>query len=142
MTTRSSDASWSRCSIRLAPTVMNTTPTSGKGSSMRLLVQTKLSNINYKHNQFDLACDSGWQMVMGRVREMLRLNPDLQIDVMGPKIDQLVDKPSIVNHSLDWNYLYAYVDPTVEGRGRLNYIQHQIVPNALATRYDLNFDLL
>ena len=109
---------------------------------MRLLVQTQLSNINYKHNKFDLACDSGWQMVMGRVREMLKLNPDLQIDVMGPKLDQLVDKPREVNPTLDFHYLYAYVDPMVEDRGRLNYIQHEVVPNALATRYDNHFDML
>lgn len=108
----------------------------------RLLVQTQLSNINYKHNKFDLACDSGWQMVMGRVREMLKLNPDLQIDVMGPKLDQLVDSPRDVNPTLDFHYLYAYVEPEKEDRGRLNYIQHQVIPNALATRYDMNFDLL
>ena len=116
----------------------------------RLLVQTQLSNINYKHGKFDLACDSGWQMVMGRVREMLRLNPDLEIDVMGPKIfdpvcenaSQLVDKPWKVNPTLDWHCLYGYYDPTKEDRGRLNYIQHPVVTNALATRYDLNFDLV
>ena len=108
----------------------------------RLLVQTQLSNINYKHNKFDLACDSGWQMVMGRVREMLRLNPDLQVDVMGPKLEQLVDKPTKVNPTLDFHYLYAYCDPLVEDRGRLNYIQHEVIPNALATRYDLSFDML
>lgn len=117
----------------------------------RLLVQTQLSNINYVQNKFDLACDSGWQMVMGRVREMLRLNPeDLQIDVMGPKLydsyrenaSQVVAMPKEVNPTLDWHYLYGYVDPTKEDRGRLNYIQHEVIPNALATRYDLNFDLL
>jgi len=115
---------------------------------MRLLVQTQLSNINYKHNKFDLACDSGWQMVMGRVREMLRRNPDLQIDVMGPKLfdtyyenaSQCVDYPWIVNPDLDWHCLYGYVDPTKEDRGRLNYIQHEVMANALATRYDLNFN--
>ena len=117
---------------------------------MRLLVQTQLSNINYQHNKFDLACDSGWQMVLGRVREMLRLNPDLQIDVMGPRVfgvydenaSQVVQKPSEVNPDLDWHYLYAYVDPTKENRGRLNYIGHKIVPNALATRYDCDFEML
>lgn len=116
----------------------------------RLLVQTQLSNINYKHNKFDLACDSGWQMVMGRVREMLKLNPDLQVDVMGPKLydtyvenaSQVVTMPREINPDLDWHYLYAYVDPTKEDRGRLNYIQHPVMTNALATRYDLNFDLV
>lgn len=116
----------------------------------RLLVQTQLSNINYKHNKFDLACDSGWNMVMGRIREMLKLNPNLVVDVMGPKLfdpysedcSQVVDLPDAVNPDMDWNYLAAYVDPLVERRSRLNYIQHEVVPNALATRYDLSFDRL
>ena len=107
----------------------------------RLLVQTQLSNYDTKGN-FILECDSGWQMVMGRVREMLKLNPDLQVDVMGPKLEQLITAPDRVNPDLDWHYLYAYVDPTKENRGRLNYIQHEIIPNALVTRYDLNFELL
>ena len=115
----------------------------------RLLVQTQLSNYDTK-GKFILECDSGWQMVMGRVREMLKLNPDLQVDVMGPKLFDSIDEsycqvitmPKEVNPDLDWRYLYAYVDPTVENRGRLNYIQHEIIPNALATRYDFNFELL
>ena len=108
----------------------------------RLLVQTQLSNISYAHKKFDLACDSGWQMVMGRVREMLRLNPELEIDVMGPALGQLVAKPKEVNPDLEWNYHYGYVDPQAEDRGRLNYIQHEVLQNALATRYDFHFDLL
>lgn len=116
---------------------------------MRLLVQTQLSNYDTKGN-FILECDSGWQMVMGRVREMLKLNPDLQVDVMGPKLydsyredaSQVITMPKVVNPDLDWHYLYAYVDPTKESRGRLNYVQHEIIPNALATRYDFNFELL
>lgn len=107
----------------------------------RLLIQTQLSNYDTKGN-FILECDSGWQMVMGRVREMLKLNPDLQIDVMGPRLDQLITKPKDVNPDMDWHYLYAYVDPTKEERGRLNYIQHYVEPNALVTRYDLQFDTL
>lgn len=115
----------------------------------RLLVQTQLSNYDTK-GKFILECDSGWQMVMGRVREMLKLNPDLVVDVMGPKLydsyredaSQVITMPKDVNPDMDWHYLYAYVDPTKEDRGRLNYIQHEIIPNALATRYDFNFELL
>jgi hypothetical protein len=115
----------------------------------RLLVQTQLSNYD-TNGKFILECDSGWQMVVGRCREMLRLNPDLQIDVMGPKLfdsyrenaSQVITYPDDINPDLDWKYLYSYVDPEKEQRGRLNYIQHEIIPNALATRYDFNFDLL
>ena len=115
----------------------------------RLLVQTQLSNYDTK-GKFILECDSGWQMVMGRVREMLKLNPDLQVDVMGPRLydslderyTQVITAPKEVNPDMDWNYLQAFVDPTKETRGRLNYIQHEIIPNALATRYDFDFDKL
>ena len=115
----------------------------------RLLVQTQLSNYD-TNGKFILECDSGWQMVMGRVREMLKLNPDLQVDVMGPRLydtyvenaSQVITMPKDVNPDMDWHYLYAYTDPTKESRGRLNYIQHDIIPNALATRYDFNFDKL
>jgi len=114
----------------------------------RLLIQTQLSNYDTKGN-FILECDSGWQMVVGRCREMLKLNPDLQIDVMGPRTfnwynndSSVITPPHKVNPDMDWHYLYAYNDPTQEDRGRLNYIQHEIMPNALATRYDFNFEPL
>lgn len=113
----------------------------------RLLIQTQLSNYDAK-GKFILECDSGWQMVMGRVREMLKLNPDLQVDVMGPIVykdyeeNQVITAPDVVNPDLEWNFLYAYVDPTKEKRGRLNYIQHPIMPNALATRYDMDMKML
>ena len=99
----------------------------------RLLIQTQLSNYNTK-GEFTLECDSGWQMTMGRVREMLKLVPDLHIDVMGPYIDlcdqyQLVTPPHIVNPDL----FIDYAD-------RLRYIEHWIVPNALATRYDFDYE--
>lgn len=114
----------------------------------RLLVQTQLSNYDTKGN-FILECDSGWQMVVGRCREMLKLNPDLQIDVMGPRVfnwhsgdSSVITPPHEINPDLDWHYLYAYNDPMQEARGRLNYISHEIIPNALATRYDFNFESL
>ena len=101
----------------------------------RLLIQTQLSNYN-TDGQFILECDSGWQMVMGRVREMLRLNPELSIDVMGPYIDldgqhQLVTPPHLVNPDLFDQY-----------GDRLKYIEHWIQPNALATRYDFDYTQL
>src|SRR6478736_5159318 len=114
----------------------------------RLLIQTQLSNYDTKGN-FILECDSGWQMVMGRVREMLKLNPDLQIDVMGPRVfgmyngdSSVITPPHLVNPDMEWHYLYSYNDPTIEDRGRLNYIQHEIMSNALATRYDFHFESL
>jgi hypothetical protein len=103
----------------------------------RLLIQTQLSNINYVQNRFDLACDSGWQMVMGRVREMLRLNPELHIDVMCPYWDldgqcQVVQPPQEVYPSL-----WAAHGP--QGDQRLRYFEHWIETNALVTRYDFDW---
>lgn len=106
----------------------------------RLLVQTQLSNINYKHNKFDLACDSGWQMTMGRVREMLRLNPDLYVDVMCPFWD-LDGQCQVIQNPMDvYPILWKKHGTTLfGGDNRLSYIEHWIQPNALVTRYDFDW---
>ena len=96
----------------------------------RLLIQTQLSNYDTK-GKFILECDSGWQMVMGRVREMLKLAPDLFIDVMGPMPEQCMTHPVNINPDL-WE------DPSVANR--LRYIPHRIYPNALLTRYDFDWE--
>jgi hypothetical protein len=95
----------------------------------RVLVQTQLSNYDTK-GRFILEADSGWQMCMGRIREMMKVVPDLFVDVMGPiaagPLSQVVTQPKEVNPDLPWGF-------------QLNYIPHYIEPNALATRYDFNF---
>lgn len=96
----------------------------------RLLIQTQLSNIT-PEKKFVLECDSGWQMCVGRVREMLKLNPDLYIDIMGPYWDldgqcQLKTHPRAINKDLF-------------DTGRVKYIEHWIYPNALVTRYDFDY---
>ena len=96
---------------------------------MRMLIQTQLSNYN-KKGEFILEADSGWQMVMGRVREMLKRVPNLKIDVMTPKYEQLVTTPENVNQDLWAQY----------GGERLSFISHWITPNALATRYEFIMD--
>jgi hypothetical protein len=105
----------------------------------RLLVQTQLSNINYKHNKFDLACDSGWQMVMGRVREMLRLNPELDVTVMCPIMeDEGYEKSQVVAHPVDvCNTLWERYG--ADGEDRLHFFGHNILPNALVTRFDFDW---
>lgn len=95
---------------------------------MRILVQTQLSNYD-TNGLFILEADSGWQMVMGRVREMLK-DPDVrQIDIMCPSPAQLKTLP---------NQIY----PLFKNDSRVRYIFHKVVPNALATRYDFNFEKL
>lgn len=97
----------------------------------RLLCQTQLSNYT-PDGRWVLECDSGWQMCMGRIRQMLKLNPDLQVDIMGPCLNldgqcQVVTPPHSIN-------------PDLFETGRVRYLEHWIQPNALATRYDFDYD--
>jgi len=91
-----------------------------------LLVTTQLSNYDSK-GTFIIECDSGWMMCTGRIREMLRLSPDLHIDVIGPLRQQLKTQPE------DFQ-------PELFETGRVRYLEHKIIPNALVTRYDFDFD--
>lgn len=93
---------------------------------MNLLVQTQLSNYDTR-GLFILEADSGWQMVMGRVRTLLELNPEINITIMCPQEDQVVTQPEAVNPGI-------FEDP------RVNCVRHRIIPNALATRYDFDFE--
>jgi hypothetical protein len=93
---------------------------------LRILVQTQLSNYD-TNGKFILEADSGWQMVMGRVREMLK-DPGVEcIDIMCPENTDVITKP---------NAIY----PEFKSGGRVNYLHHKIIPNALATRYDFDFE--
>tara|TARA_R100000808_G_C2155555_1_gene168662 strand:+ start:16044 stop:17366 length:1323 start_codon:yes stop_codon:yes gene_type:complete len=94
----------------------------------KLLIQTQLSNYD-SNGKFILEADSGWQMVMGRVRVMLDLVPDLHIDIMCPLREQVITQPE---------QLY----PDININPRVNYLRHKIIPNALATRYDFDFEAL
>ena len=92
----------------------------------KMLVQTQLSNYT-SGGKFILEADSGWQMVMGRCRVMLGMVPDLCIDIMCPLDEQVITRPEM---------LYSDLYET----GRIRYLKHKIIPNALATRYD--FDVI
>jgi len=92
---------------------------------MNLLVQTQLSNYDTR-GKFILEADSGWQMVMGRVRTLLKLQPDIRVSILCPQRDQLVTQPENVN-------------PDIVNDRRVQCLHHKIIPNALATRYDFDF---
>lgn len=94
----------------------------------KILIQTQLSNYN-SQGKFILEADSGWQMCAGRIREMLKLLPGVEIHVMGPEEDQVITSPFELSRDLF-------------DSGRVFYVGHHILPNALATRYDFNFDVL
>jgi hypothetical protein len=95
-----------------------------------MLIQTQLSNYDTSGN-FILECDSGWQMVMGRVRVMLEAVPDLEVVVMCPRPSQCLTLPEEVN-----------ADLIAKHGDRLQFLYHRILPNALATRYDFDFQVL
>lgn len=96
-----------------------------------LLVQTQLSNYDAK-GKWILEADSGFQMVMGRVRQMLKLNKDLCIDVMVPMSQSCITSPEDIYEDL-WR---QYGD---DGDQRLCYIEVPVIPNALVTRYDFQW---
>lgn len=93
---------------------------------MKLLAQLQLSNYDSK-GTWILEADSGFQMVFGRIREMLKINPELNIDVLGPRRNTLRTQPE-------------HIVPSVFETNRVNWIEIDIVSNALVTRYDYNFE--
>lgn len=101
-----------------------------------MLIQTQLSNYT-PEGKFVLECDSGWQMMMGRIRIMLDMVPDLHIDIMGPIVS---DEEALIENQVVTSPFELNKDLFDKFGDRLRYIQHWIVPNALATRYDFDFD--
>ena len=100
----------------------------------KLLVQTQMSNYNAK-GKWILEADSGFQMVMGRVRQMLKSNKDLYIDVMIPSSLSCLTHPEEIYEDL-------WVKHGDEGDLRLNYIEMPVIANALVTRYDFQWSVL
>jgi hypothetical protein len=92
----------------------------------KLLIVTQLSNYNLQ-GKFILECDSGWNMMMGRIREILKHFPNTDIYITGPLLHQCKTSPKNINPDL-------FLDD------RIKYVPIKLIPNALATRYDFNFD--
>ena len=91
----------------------------------KMLVQLQLSNYD-KDGTFILEADSGFQMMFGRIREMMKLNSSLKFDILIPCRDQLRTQPEDIV-------------PDLFKFDRINLIEIHILPNALATRYDFDF---
>jgi hypothetical protein len=92
----------------------------------RLLIQVQLSNYD-THGKFILEADSNWQIWAWRSREMLKLNPELYIDLLIPDLSQIMTSP------------YDFSPEAFES-GRLRLITHRTIPNAPATRYDFDME--
>lgn len=96
-----------------------------------LLVELQLSNYT-RDGLFDLACDSGFQMCIGRIRELLKIDQELHVDIVGPHRflneddTQLVLPAEKVYDDLPWNDRVCWIDTYVP-------------PNALMTRYHFDY---
>jgi hypothetical protein len=94
----------------------------------RMLIQLQLSNYDTK-GKFILECDSNWQIWAHRSREMLKLNPELEIDMLCP----LLSGPNrqVLTHPKEFC-------PEIFETGRLRLLQTQLIANAPSTRYDFD----
>jgi hypothetical protein len=92
----------------------------------RMLIQVQLSNYDTK-GKFILEADSNWQIWAWRSREMLRIQPNLEIDLLLPAASQMMTQP------------YEFAKEAFES-GRLHILNWPVIPNAPATRYD--FDMM
>ena len=69
----------------------------------RLLIQTQLSNYDIS-GKYILECDSGWNMMIGRIIEILKHNETLKIDILVPVDEQVLTKPEeIVSQYANFN---------------------------------------
>ena len=96
-------------------------------TSKRLLIQLQLSNYD-SDNLFVLECDSGWQMMSGRILEMLKHNDSLLIDIICPLDAQVITRPEELIQHFDKSFIE-----------RIKFLKTSLISNALVTRYDFNF---
>jgi len=91
----------------------------------RLLIQTQLSNYDIS-GKYILECDSGWNMMIGRIIEILKHNETLKIDILVPKDEQVLTKPEeIVSQYANFN--------------RVKFLKQRLTNNAVKNRYDFNY---
>lgn len=96
-------------------------------TNKRLLIQLQLSNYD-SDGLFVLECDSGWQMMSGRILEMLKHNETLLIDIICPLDSQVKTKPeNLIQH-----FKKSFIK-------RIKFLKTSLISNALVTRYDFNF---
>jgi len=94
----------------------------------KLLIQCQLSNYDDDGN-YILNCDSGFNMNVGRAKEMLKLNKDLKIDFLVSDYNQTKHQPAyLVRDILDMN--------------RVKFIRQHLTNHAIKTRYDFHYNEL
>lgn len=93
---------------------------------MRLLVQSQLSNYDDNGN-YILECDSGFQMMTGRLIEMLKLDSKLQVDMTVPENHQTVTRPEDITRDYP-------------GFDRVTFLRQDLTNHAIKTRFDFPWD--
>lgn len=92
-------------------------------TSSKILWQLQLSNYDTS-GRFILTADSNWQIFTQKAREMIKVDPNISIDVLVP---------------LAQNCLENVSDLTSQLAPQVNVIHVPIIPNALVTRYDFDW---
>jgi len=92
----------------------------------KLLIQTQMSNYN-SEGIYNLVGDSGWNMVINRVLVMLKMNKELEVDILVPADIQVVQQPEEIVEGYD-NF------------ERVRFLRQNLTNHAFKTRFDFNWD--
>jgi hypothetical protein len=95
--------------------------------SAKVLFQLQLSTYT-SNGQFILTADSNWQMFVTKMINMIKIDPNIVVDVLIPKCDSIEDPEQIIDD--------------LKLQENVNLIRIPIAPNALQTRFDFPFDII
>lgn len=91
-----------------------------------LLIVPQYSNYD-RNGIYSLHADSTANMTFNKLREMLRLDPTLTVDVMVPERDQTLIQPEELTAD-------------IVGIERVTFMRYRLANNALKTRFDFKYD--
>lgn len=91
-----------------------------------LLIAPQYSNYN-REGIYMLHADSSANMTFNKLREMLRLDPKLTVDVLVPERDQTLVQPEELTKD-------------IKGIERVTFLRQRLANNALKTRFDFKYD--
>lgn len=91
----------------------------------RLLIAPQYSGYD-RNGMFLLHADSTWNMTASKLREMLRIDPNLIVDVIVPARAQTMIQPEVLTQD-------------IKGIERVRFLRYHIPANAAQTRYDFDY---
>lgn len=95
----------------------------------RVLMQLQLSSYD-SAGVYILETDSNFQCNVGRVREWLRIDPGLRVDILVPEDDQTLTAPESLTKGIP-----GFDD-------RVTFIRQRLTDHAIKTRYDFTYNHL